>query len=360
MTYASIILPYELKKNDVNSNPKTTQSLKGKLKSAMQKGGAALKNAVQNPGATFKTLGTYLQSNEDAILNKFSGIALAQMLANGKVTNQAALDYLFLGFAPALDQQALAMGYSGVTQMKDAILNGSINVGSFVSGFSKTLKSVTDYKNGIKNKMEQKKNNIIEIDITLNHSEQYQSESPDRRVQDGISWQEVLHNLPEIFSLECGLQDGRRYGVEEFKGYLKQLRDSKQPFGMVFSDGGNEIDTYKNVVLQNFTPSVMGARSGLDYTLELKNVHIGSVEVTPIVIKKLDYKIYQDYESTGKGIGAGSTNVNIPNYVKNPASNSTKLTSNTNQSMYARAYDLGQGNVAKGVAIMMGIGNEDL
>lgn len=309
MTYASIILPYELKKNEVDADPKTKQSLKGKLTSAMQKGGAAIKNAIANPGETFTNLGTYMQTAE-ATVSKFSAIALAQMLVSGNVTNQAALDYLFLGFAPALDQQALAMGYSGATQMKDAIKNGSINVGSFVSGFSKTLKGITDYTNGIKNKMEQQKNNIIEIDIVLNHNEQYQSESPDRRVENGISYQEVLHNLPEIFSLECGLQDGRRYGVEEFKGYLNQLRDSKQVFSMTIGEA--QLD---NLVLQNFSPAVMGARSGLDYTLEIKKGHIGSVELTPITIEPLDISIYKQDET---GVASGvSGNVNTPDIIPN-------------------------------------------
>ena len=352
MTYASIILPYELKKNEINENPKTTQSLKGKLTSAMQKGGAAIKNAIQNPGATFQTLGKYLQDNEDKILNKFSGIALAQLLANGKVTNQDALDYLFLGFAPALDQQAIAMGYSGATQMKDAIKNGTINVGSFVSGFSKVQKSIVDFKNAQKNKEMQKANNIIELDVTLNYNEQYQSESPDRRVENGMSWQEVLHNLPEIFSLECGLQDGRRYGVEEFKGYLTQLRASKQVFKMVIGDG-----ELSNVTIQDFRPSVLGARSGLDYTLEIKKMHIGSVELTPITIEPLDVNLYKQDE---KGVASGiSGNINTPNVVNNPTTGNTKLTPNKKQSMWAYTTDLGGGNAAKGALKLMGFGNDE-
>lgn len=352
MTYASIILPYELKKNKINENPKTTQSLKGKLKSAMQKGGAAIKNAIQNPGATFQTLGKYLQDNEDKILNKFSGIALAQMLSDGKVTNQETLDYLFLGFAPAMDQQAIAMGYSGAQQMKDAIKNGKINVGSFVSGFCKVQKSIVDFKNGQKNKFEQKANNIIELDITLNYNEQYQSESPDRRVEEGISYQEVLHNLPEIFSLECGLQDGRRYSVEDFKAYLTQLRESKTVFKMAIADE----EMKENLVLQNFSPSVLGARSGLDYTLEIKKVHVGSVELTPITIQPPPKELTEG--ASGENSGKAG-NVNTPNVVNNPAISNPKLTPTKRQSLWAYTTDLGGGNVAKGALKLMGFGNDE-
>lgn len=349
MTYASIKLPYELKKNKVDFSPKTKESLMGKLKSAAHSG----KNFIENSGAVFSTLGEYMQTAEP-IVSKFSGIAVAQMLANGKVTNKDALDYLFLGFAPAMDKQAIAMGYSGATQMKDAIANGSINVGSFVSGFSKVLKGITDFNNSQKNKQEQNANNIIELDITLNHNEQYQSESPDRRTEKGVSYQEVLHNLPEIFSLECGLQDGRRYGIEEFKGYLTQLRDSKQPFDMIIGDG-----EMKNVVLQNFNPSVVGARSGLDYTLELKKIHIGSVETVPITIEPLDISLYKAENEKGIGTG-GISNVKNPNIVNNPTKDDTKLTPNKKQSMWAYTTDLGGGNAAKGALKLMGIGNENL
>lgn len=307
MTYAQIILLYELKKIDVNANPKTKQSLKGKLTSALKNAPNAIKGAIQNPGATFADLGKYMQTAEDMAC-KFSSIGLAQLMADGKITNQAALDYLFLGFAPALDKQAVAMGYSGVTQMKDAMLNGSINVGSFVSGFSKVLKGGIDYANTQKSKQEQKPNNILEIDVVFNHNETYQSEAPDRRVENGISFQEVLHNLPEILSIDCGLQDGRRYTKQEFKGYLTALRESKIVFDMVIGD-----ERMSNLVLQNFGPTVNGAMSGLDYTLELKKVHIGSVELTPITIGKAPQRVVESVNVDGSNLG----NVNIPNIVPN-------------------------------------------
>ena len=118
MTYAKIILPYDPTDNDVSVNPKDKLSLKGKLTSALNSAKSNIKNAVQNPGETMQNLGKYLQQNEDAILNKFSGIAMGQLLADGKITNKNALDYLFLGALPALNQTYAALGYSGVEQMK--------------------------------------------------------------------------------------------------------------------------------------------------------------------------------------------------------------------------------------------------
>lgn len=337
MTYASIILPYNPKGEDTKSNPKEKQKLMGNIKSALKNAGASVKNAITNPGQTIKKLGKYMTDDSvdamkkradlgDKVMNKFSGIAVSQMLVNGNVSNKSALNYLFLGFAPAMDKQAIAMGYSGANQMKDAVTNGSINVGSFIKGFSNTLKAVVDLKNELKGKESLRQDNIIELDITLNHNEEYQSETPDRRVEAGINWSEVLNNLPETFSLDCGLQDGRRYSVTDFKSTLIHLRKRKIPFKMTV--GGESLD---NIILQNFRPAVLGARSGIDYTLDVKKVRIGSVEMRPVNIRPIP-NIYGETTSGGGGIGQQNIGVETPYFVQNPIASNLKLSSKKRQS----------------------------
>lgn len=244
---------------------------------------------------------------------------------NGKVDNKDALNYLFYGFAPAMDQQAISMGYSGATQMKDAVANGNINVGSFVTGFTNTVKGLTDFSNKLKSKESLQENNNLELDITFNHNEQYQAEAPDRRVQDGISYAEVLHNMPDIFSLDCGLQDKKRYSVTEFNAILTNLRTKKTPFSMII--GEDRSDT---LILQNFNPSVLGARSGLDHTLELKKIRIGSVETVPIVIKPIPNR--QSGNDTAGGAGTSDSSGALPNYLDNIAEPMAAMVKNKNRS----------------------------
>ena len=138
--------------------------------------------------------------------------------------------------------------------------------------------------------------------------------------------------MPEIFSLECGFSELKgRYTLTEFKGYLTQLRDSKQVFSMTIGDA--QID---NLVLQNFSPSVMGARSGLDYTLELKKIHVGSVELTPITIQKAPQPAT---ENTNQGIGAGigignvSGSVSTPDFILDPLKKISKMLNNQSRSV---------------------------
>lgn len=311
MTYASITLPYNPKQFETEPSPKSKQALKGRVTSALKNAGSAVKNGIKNHGQTMETLSKYVAATKDTITNKFSGIALAQLLANGNVSNKDALNYLFLGFAPAMDQQAIAMGYTGANQMKDAIANGTINVGSFISGFTNTLKGITDLEKQLNSKATLNQNNIIELDITLNHNEEYQSETPDRRVESGVSYAEVLNNLPEIFYIDCGLQDGKLYSVSEFKGLLTYLRQRKVPFKMTIGE-----EQINNLVLQNFRPSVLGSRSGLDYTLEVKKVRIGSIELEPVNIQPIP-NVYG--ETTGEGSGQQKFDTKVPYAVSNPA-----------------------------------------
>lgn len=325
MTYAKIILPYDPTDNDVSVNPKDKLSLKGKLTSALNSAKSNIKNAVQNPGETMQNLGKYLQQNEDAILNKFSGIAMGQLLADGKITNKNALDYLFLGALPALNQTYAALGYSGVEQMKSALADGSINVGQFVNGFTKTLKSVTDLKNKVKNIDSFTAKNIIELDITYSHQEQYLSEIGDRRVQEGITWAEFVHNLPETFSLNCGIQDGKRYSVQEFKDTLKMLRLKKVPFSIEVDE-----ELSDTIFLQNFSPVREGATNGLEYVLEFKKVRIGSVETVPITIQALPTT-----ESSTSSTGSSSTGIDVPkmpDYNQNPYDETKKIMKNKRRS----------------------------
>ena len=325
MTYANLILPYDPTEQEVTTSPKEKLSLKGKLTSALKKAGAGVKKAVKNPGKAMKTLGKYMQQNEDKILNKFSGIAVAQVLSTGKVTCKQAADYLFLGALPALNQTYSALGYSGVQQMKSALMNGTINVGQFINGFTKALKAGTDFNNKVKNIDSFKNKKVIQLDVTYSHSEQYLSEIGDRRVQEGITWAEFVHNLPETFSLTCGIQDGKRYTVSEFKDMLKLLRNKKVPFSIEIDE-----EITDNVLLQNFAPTREGATNGLEYTLELKKVRIGKVETAEITIQALPTK---ESETSTTGGGSGKTKMpKIPNYNTNPYDDTKKVMTNKRRS----------------------------
>ena len=277
-TYGAILLPPDFDKsedeNSVKADPKEKTSFMGKVKSAFSKAGDSVKNAVKHPGETFKKLGNYMKDNRlkiqgvmTTIGSKFSGIAVAQALSDGHVTTREALDYLFMGFAPALGIQGSLMGYSGLNQMKEALFDGSIDVGAFVNGFTRTLKGVTDFKDMITHRNTRSSKDIIEIDLTRSHSETYQSEVADRRVQLGMSLNEYCHNMPITFDIQCALQDGKRYSVPEFRAIMEMIRDKKKPVQLVLGD-----ELFDSIMLTSFQPNNDCSKSGMDYTLSFKKI----------------------------------------------------------------------------------------
>ena len=327
MTYAKLILPYNPIDQQVKTSPKAKMSLKGKLTSALNSAKSAVKNAIKNPGQTMGNLGKYLQQSENTIINKFSGIAMGQLLANGKITNKQALDYFFLGAFPALNQTYTALGYTGISQMKSALQSGNINVGNFVSGFTKTLKSLTDLKNKVKNIESFKEKNVVEIDVVYSHQEDYLSESGDRRVQEGITWTEFIHNLPEVFSLNCGIQDKKRYSVHQFKDILRLLRNKKVPFAIEIDE-----ELIENVILQDFQPTREGATNALDYVLQLKKVRVGTVESAEINIVPLPTSVNDSTSGGGGSVSATADLPKMPNYNDNPFDETKKIMQNKRRS----------------------------
>ena len=324
-TYGAIILPFDieevLKKNKVQNNPKITNSFKGKLRSALKLSPDEnlIKSALKSPIQTFRTMAEYMYDNRNEISglmntigSKFSGIAVTQALINGKVTSKEALDYLFMGFAPALGVTGSLFGYSGLNQMKDALFNGSINVGAFISGFTRTLKGGVDLKDMLTKKTIKASANVLEFDLTISHNENYQSETPDRRVQNGQSLNEFIHNMPETFDVQCALQEGKRYSKAEFRAIIQEIRNNKEVISLALGD-----EIFDNLMLTGFSPTHDCTKSGMDYTLSFKKIYRNDIdETTEVSIQKLP-KNYIENNLATSGANAvskiqGVGNVNIP------------------------------------------------
>lgn len=312
-TYGAISLPFTPAIFEPVVNDEQATSLKGKLKTAFNKTKDTIKDAFTSPPKeTFEKLTTYLSDErnmeklKNGALAKFSGIAIAQTLINGKVETKEALDYLFLGFAPALNVTAASLGYVGLTQMKDALANGTINVGSFVNGFSTALKGVTDLKDQIQGKDTLTKGNLIEIDLTISHSETYQAETPDRRVESGNTMSETVHNLPLTIRMECAIEDGKRYTTSDLRAVFTELRNKKELVTVYLGD-----DTFEDMCLVNFEPNKDTTRSGFDYSLEFKQVNIGIVDFQPVNMQPTLKTIKEDVSTTTVTTASGNASAKI-------------------------------------------------
>ena len=310
-TYGALVLPFDAKKlleeNKTKTNPKTKNTFKGQLRSALNlsPNESLIKGALKSPIQTFETLSEYMKDERSqmsklttVIGSKFSGIAVAQALANGKVTSKEALDYLFMGFAPALGVTGSLFGYSGLTQLKDALSNGSIDVGSLLNGFTRTLKGAVDLKDMLTRKKGRVGGDIIEFDLTISHNENYQSETPDRRVQNGQSLNEYIHNMPDGFDVQCALQEGKRYSKPEFRAIMKLIQKRKEVVSLIL---GNEM--FDSLIITNFSPTNDCSKSGMDYTLSFKKITHSDIDTkTQVIISTKPEGLDEDVnkEKTGK------------------------------------------------------------
>lgn len=349
-TYGALVLPFDvkefLKKNKPQNNPKTVNNFKGKLRSALNlsPNESLIKGALKSPIQTFETLSEYMKDDRAEISklttvigSKFSGIAVTQALSSGKVSSKEALDYLFMGFAPALGITGSLFGYSGLTQLKDALANGSIDVGSFVSGFTRTLKGAVDLKDKLTNKQGRVGNNIVEFDLTVSHNENYQSETPDRRVQNGQSLNEYIHNMPETFDVQCALQEGKRYSKSEFRAIIQQVRNTKGVVSLILGD-----EMFDNLVITGFSPTNDCSKSGMDYTLSLKKIIQSSIDTqTEVTISNRPELLDKDNISNSSGIGGiGSSvkDVSVPN-IKVPEYQAPQIVTTNVKSFLERAQE---------------------
>ena len=320
-TYGALILPFDREKAfeqaEVQADPGVVTEQQGAIISAIENGDQrgiieeAIKNEVNAPKSSvtqkIKDLATYMNDNRDkiagvatTITSKFSGIAVAQALMTGKVTSKEALDYLFMGFAPALGVTGSLFGYSGLNQIKDALFNGSINVGAFISGFTRTLKGGKDLADMLTKKQTEVASNVIEFDLTISHNENYQSETPDRRVQSGQSLNEFVHNMPETITVNCALQEGKRYSKDEFRAILKYLRERKETVQLVLGD-----ELFDSLILTDFNPNHDCTKSGMDYSLSFKKITRSDIDTnTEVTIQKMPIK--DESSSLGSGLGSNS------------------------------------------------------
>lgn len=274
MGYCALLIPQTVQSSKENKQG-FIESLTGKLTSGLKSGGLNFTNAT----TLFKNTASLLSESSDTIANKFSGIALTQLLVDGKMTNQTAIDYLKQGFPKALGQTAIALGFQSIDQLENALKSkNGVNVQQFINSFQNFGSALSEFTKLKSIRQEVEGYEVIEIDAVLSDNRSYQSETPDRRVEKGQTYQEYIHNMPDIFTLECVIQDGRNYTCDDFEDILLNLRNRKIAFDVVLGE-----TTKKNVVLTNFSPMREG-RGGFNYSLEFKKIDVGSVQLVSLNI----------------------------------------------------------------------------
>lgn len=272
MTYAAFYLP----KDDAPAavlNAVKTQSIKDRLTGAFN----SAKTSVKNFDLAQMAKNINLQSATD-FTQKYAVAALTMIINQKPVTNQMMLDSLFNGLAPALNITAAQTGFNSLMEMKNAIKAGNINIANFMQGFSNGLSIVTDSMTGSQDYS--KYGEEIVIDLLTNFSRNYISETPDRRVQEGQTYNEYLHNLPLTLTFSGMIKDGENYSAHEFSDRLEEVMLNKVPFTF---RAGRKI--FENYVFTSFRP-IRETENGINFEAEIKLIEKGDVEFVKVSIPK--------------------------------------------------------------------------
>lgn len=264
--YGYIILPYVKTKNTERNQSKEGFSLGSLMTSAKNL------NFTGKDGVFSQVSKAVGQLND--LNSKFSVIAMTQLMAKGKVTNEDALNYFCTGFSNQLQMVAVSMGYQTIDACKQALFNGDIDGSQFMSNLAKYCSFLAREDQITNINREQ----IIIIDSVLSEQTgERQIETAERRVENGQTLTEFLHNMPETFVLDCAFFEGENYTWSDFKGYIDYLVDKKIEVTLQLGD-----ESYNHLVLTQFSPTRDSATTTRTYQLSFKRISVGSVGTTII------------------------------------------------------------------------------
>lgn len=299
MTYAAI---YIKKENQITNpiNAVQANGIKGQLTQAFSNA----RNTLQNFNITQMANNITLQSATE-FTQKYAVGALTMIINQRPVTNQMMLDSLFNGLAPALNITAAQAGFNSILEMKNAVQAGNINVANFMQGLSNGLQTVTDTMTGAQDYS--KYGEEIPIDLTTNITRQYISETPDRRVQAGQTYNEYVHNLPLSMSFSGIIKDDLNYTAHEFADRLEEIMQTKEPFTF---RAGDKI--FENYIFTSFTPR-RETEAGIQFDAEIKVVLEGDVEYVKVNIPR-------QTSGSGSGTRVQVTNTKKTQDIKNKTS----------------------------------------
>lgn len=272
MTYSAFYIKPE--KNALKKpSAVATQGIKGQIENAYKNA----KNTLQNFDIKQMAKNINLQ-NISAFTQKYGVAALTTIINQRPVTNQMMLDSLFNGIAPALGITAGQLGFNSLMEMKNAVQAANINVANFMQGLSNGLSIVADTKDGQADYS--KYGEEIPIDLTQQFGENHTMETPDRRVQNGQTYNEYYHVLPLVLNFSGVIKDNKNFTAHEFADKLKDLADSLKPFTF---RAGEKV--YENYVFTSFNP-VRETENGITFDCEIKFIQGGDVEYVKVNIPK--------------------------------------------------------------------------
>ena len=187
-------------------------------------------------------------------VQRYATGALTKIINGQPITNKTMLDSLFNTYAPALNAGLLQSGYNSISAMKEAAMNGTINVSNFLSAFSSGLSAVSGASDQV-SKYE-KYGEEIPIDIVEQCDYMYKNIPVERKTKEGETIQYVKPIENVIITLTGHIKN-KNAELWEMNDYAYKLADAIAAKNNLILRVGKTI--YEDVILIEYHPIITNA-----------------------------------------------------------------------------------------------------
>lgn len=185
-------------------------------------------------------------------LQRYATGALTKIINGEAITDKTMLDSLFNTYAPAFNATLEQTGYNSIQQMKDAAANGTINVSTFLSGFSNGLNAIQEERDFLLRR--QKYGEEIPIDLVTKCDYDYElkvAEHPHTFGKDIMDYIKDLGTVDLMVSAHVKNESAEVWNINDYSNKLTDAMVRKSP--VVFRIG-NTI--YENVIIVEYHPII--------------------------------------------------------------------------------------------------------
>ena len=243
---AAFYLPIEKLENekaDYNQVAKTENSLLG----------AFAKSHIKKLNIDTFKFSKYLSlQGQTEFAQRYATGALTKIINGEPITNKTMLDSLFNTYAPAFNATLEQTGYNSIVQMKDAAAHGTINVSTFLSGFSNGLSAIQEERDFLYRS--QKYGEEIPVDLVTKCDINYESVGAEHPHDIGKNFMDYIKDFGPVnikVSAHVKNETAEAWNINDYSNKLTDAMVKKEP--VVFRIG-NTI--YEDVVITKYHPVI--------------------------------------------------------------------------------------------------------
>lgn len=256
---AAFYLPIEKLENekaDYNQVAKTENSLLG----------AFAKSHIKKLNIDTFKFSKYLSlQGQTEFAQRYATGALTKIINGEPITNKTMLDSLFNTYAPAFNATLEQTGYNSIMQMKDAAAHGTINVSTFLSGFSNGLSAIQEESDFLYRS--QKYGEEIPVDLVTKCDINYESVGAEHPYDIGKNFMDYIKDFgPVVIEVSAHVKN-ETADAWNINDYSNKLTDAMLKKDFVVFRMGNTI--YEDVVITKYHPVIMNIYDiSFDLTIE--------------------------------------------------------------------------------------------